>query len=88
MEPARIKDTRKLLDLTQREFAKLLNTSHTTIQRWERGKSSPNELQKAILERLKENPDNPYFLLGMAENNAYDQLMEVLFGDRNPLMAE
>jgi transcriptional regulator with XRE-family HTH domain len=88
MEPPRIKDTRKLLDLTQREFAKLLSTSHTTIQRWERGESTPNELQKAILKRLKENPEHPYILLGMAEKDAYGNLMETLFGNENPLMAD
>ena len=40
---------RKSVNLTQREFAKLLNVSIDTVQDWEQGRRSPREAAKTLL---------------------------------------
>ena len=40
---------RKSVNLTQREFAKLLNVSIDTVQDWEQGRRSPRGAAKTLL---------------------------------------
>ena len=49
--PARVRNLRRALDLTQERFAELLGVSVITIHRWETGESSPRRL---ALDRLAE----------------------------------
>ena len=41
--PFRIKKLRRLLGLSQKEFAERIHSSQTLIALWERGKNSPSE---------------------------------------------
>ena len=53
----RIKDLRKNNNLTQEQLGELLKTSHSTINRWEKGKSTPNHNQINTLAKfLKTTP--------------------------------
>lgn len=48
---------RKSVDLTQREFAALLNVSIDTIQDWEQGRRSPRGAAKTLLRIAQSHPD-------------------------------
>ena len=48
---------RKSVDLTQREFAKLLNVSIDTVQDWEQGRRSPRGAAKTLLKIVQSHPD-------------------------------
>ena len=53
----RIKDLRKDNNLTQEQLGELLKTSHSTINRWEKGKSTPNHNQiNTLAKALKTQP--------------------------------
>ncbi len=47
---------RKSVNLTQREFAKLLNVSIDTIQDWEQGRRSPRGAAKTLLKIAQNHP--------------------------------
>jgi putative transcriptional regulator len=47
---------RKAVNLTQREFAKLLNVSIDTIQDWEQGRRSPRGAAKTLLKIAQSHP--------------------------------
>ncbi len=47
---------RKSVDLTQREFAKLLNVSIDTVQDWEQGRRSPRGAAKTLLKIAQSHP--------------------------------
>ena len=47
---------RRSVDLTQREFAKLLNVSIDTIQDWEQGRRSPRGAAKTLLKVVQSHP--------------------------------
>lgn len=48
---------RKSVDLTQREFAKLLNVSIDTVQDWEQGRRSPRGAAKTLLKIAQSHPE-------------------------------
>jgi len=47
---------RKSVNLTQREFAKLLNISVDTVQDWEQGRRSPRGAAKTLLKIAQSHP--------------------------------
>ena len=47
---------RKSVNLTQREFAKLLNVSIDTVQDWEQGRRSPRGAAKTLLKIAQSHP--------------------------------
>lgn len=47
---------RKSVNLTQREFAKLLNVSVDTVQDWEQGRRSPRGAAKTLLKIAQDHP--------------------------------
>lgn len=52
----KVRTVRKQLGLTQSEFAKALNVSFATVNRWENGRTIPSSLaQKAIDEFCESN---------------------------------
>jgi len=52
MTPNDIKQTRLALGRTQAEFAEVLNTTKTTVSRWEQGLSSPMPVHRANIQKL------------------------------------
>ena len=48
---------RKSVNLTQREFAKLLDVSIDTIQDWEQGRRSPRGAAKTLLKIAQNHPE-------------------------------
>ena len=48
---------RKSVDLTQREFARLLDVSVDTIQDWEQGRRSPRGAAKTLLKIARLHPE-------------------------------
>ncbi|XOV85253.1 MAG: helix-turn-helix domain-containing protein [bacterium] len=48
---------RKAVNLTQREFAKLLNVAIDTVQDWEQGRRSPRGAAKTLLKIAKSHPE-------------------------------
>lgn len=53
MQADEIKNIRKSLGITQERFARLLNVSFTTINRWEKGRSKPSPLAVEKMELYK-----------------------------------
>jgi len=47
---------RKSVELTQREFAKLLNVSNDRVQDWEQGRRSPRGAAKTLLKIAQSHP--------------------------------
>jgi SNF2 family DNA or RNA helicase len=52
MNPEQIRHLRKTLDLTQQQFAELLDVSFVTLNRWENGQSKPSAMGVAKLQDL------------------------------------
>jgi SNF2 family DNA or RNA helicase len=52
MKPAQIRDLRKSMSLTQRQFAELLGVSFVTLNRWENGQSKPSAMGLSKLRGL------------------------------------
>lgn len=48
---------RRSVDLTQREFAKLLDVSVDTVQDWEQGRRFPRGAAKTLLRIVQSNPE-------------------------------
>lgn len=48
---------RKSVNLTQREFAQLLNVSVDSVQDWEQGRRSPRGAAKTLLRVAKQHPE-------------------------------
>ncbi|MDA1073518.1 MAG: helix-turn-helix domain-containing protein [Proteobacteria bacterium] len=48
---------RKSVNLSQREFAKLLNVSIDTVQDWEQGRRSPRGAAKTLLKIAQSHPE-------------------------------
>lgn len=51
-DPARIRELREALRLTQEEFARELGVSFTTVSRWENGHGKPSPLAQRQLQEL------------------------------------
>lgn len=55
--PLDIKDIRKKLHKSQREFALMIGVSLSTLQNWEQGRRKPVGPAKALLKVAAENPE-------------------------------
>lgn len=53
MSPEEIKLLRQSLDISQREFARLLDVSHATIQNWESGRTRPQKMKVDLMRDLR-----------------------------------
>lgn len=54
MTPQRIKEIRRALSLTQKEFADKIGCSYRSIQNWEGGQRKPSQIAiKALIEVAK-----------------------------------
>ena len=51
-DPARIRELRVAIGLTQEEFARELGVSFTTVSRWENGHGTPSPLPQRRLQEL------------------------------------
>ena len=68
----RIKELRKLKDLTQADLGKILGVGKTTISMYENGNSSPNdEIKLKIAEYFNVSTD---YLLGKTDIKNYDNM--------------
>ncbi len=54
MSAQQIKKIRKLLKMTQEEFAQALGVSWSTVAKWESGDFNPSRLAAKAIERLQE----------------------------------
>jgi len=54
MSPEEIVALRKLLGLTQADFARLFDAHVMTVSKWERGVTSPSPYQVALMERFRQ----------------------------------
>jgi transcriptional regulator with XRE-family HTH domain len=60
LEKTRLKEIREEKGISQRELAKMINQSHTSISRYEKGMSMTDDVIKKICKALEVNAD--YFL--------------------------
>ncbi|MBI9008492.1 MAG: helix-turn-helix transcriptional regulator [Tenericutes bacterium] len=65
----RLKEIREQKGLSQREIAKMIDTSHTSISRYEKGVSMSDETIKKICRALEINAD---YFLGLVDNKKKD----------------
>ncbi|MDE2815967.1 MAG: helicase-related protein [Chloroflexota bacterium] len=89
MQPEQILDLRKSMNLTQQQFAALLGVSFVTLNRWEKGHSTPSalglqKLEQTALRRAAEHTGNATQEGGPVEPRAEDQRLDFL-GDSNEL---
>jgi len=52
-----VKEVRHLLQLSQSLFAKLMNVSTSTVQKWEAGKSEPDGAACRLMDEMRRDPD-------------------------------
>ena len=53
MDPQRIQEIRRGLQVTQEDFAHMVGVTFSTVNRWENGKSKPNRIAQRILASLE-----------------------------------
>lgn len=51
-----VKETRKLLNASQRVFAKFLGVSVKTVSQWEQGKGNPSPMACRFMDEIRQNP--------------------------------
>lgn len=54
---ALVRDTRERLDMSQRVFAERLRVNPRTLERWEQGRSKPNDQASALILLVRRFPD-------------------------------
>ncbi len=54
---ALVRDTRQRLNMSQRVFARKLRVNPRTLERWEQGRSRPNEQAAALILLVRRFPD-------------------------------
>lgn len=57
LNPNEIKDLKNNLNLTQKNFAYLMNVSNKTVESWESGKNKPNGSSQRLLNIFSSNPE-------------------------------
>ena len=57
MTSEQIKEIRKILSLSQEDFAHTLGTSLGTVNRWENGRNKPSKMAVKLLERMAEDAE-------------------------------
>jgi putative transcriptional regulator len=54
---ALVRDTRERLNMSQRVFARKLHVNPRTLERWEQGRSKPNDQAAALILLVRRFPD-------------------------------
>jgi putative transcriptional regulator len=57
LEPETVRDTREALHMSRRVFAFKLGVNPRTLERWEQGRSKPNEQAAALIWLVRKYPD-------------------------------
>ncbi|PKQ09793.1 MAG: transcriptional regulator [Alphaproteobacteria bacterium HGW-Alphaproteobacteria-12] len=57
IEPVDVKKARKALDMTQPDFALLLGTSVSGLQKWEQGKRYPGGAARTLIRLIERAPE-------------------------------
>lgn len=57
LEPAVVRETREALHMSRRVFAFKLGVNPRTLERWEQGRSKPNEQATALIWLVRKYPD-------------------------------
>jgi putative transcriptional regulator len=57
MTAALVRDTRERLNMSQRVFARKLRVNPRTLERWEQGRSKPNDQAAALILLVRRFPD-------------------------------
>lgn len=96
MSPEEIILLRQELGLSQRKLAQLLDVSHTLVQRWEKGLSTPPPMKVDVMRDLRkrarqqkreeesEDPDEwVQALLAMAAGGAFGAMLAKIYSDLN-----
>lgn len=73
MSPEEIVAIRKLLGLTQADFARLFDAHVMTISKWERGVVTPSPYQVALMEQFRQRAE-------AAKEEARTQVKQLLVG--------
>jgi putative transcriptional regulator len=55
---ALVRDTRERLNMSQRVFARKLRVNPRTLERWEQGRTRPNDQAAALILLVRRFPDN------------------------------
>lgn len=55
--PARVKETRKALGLSQVLFARFLGISPSTVRAWEQGEKSPQPIARRFMDEIRSEPE-------------------------------
>ena len=74
MTPSRIRKIRKMLGMSQHDFARVLWVTYSTLSRWELGYAVPFGLHLSILEQLKSQVARPAFMETLKDPRADDPL--------------
>ena len=69
-DPAKVKETRELLNLSQVLFANFLGASPKTIRAWEQGTLPPNKMACRFMDEIRCNPE-------FWQKRVREELMEV-----------
>jgi DNA-binding transcriptional regulator YiaG len=54
--PERVKSTRKLLNVSQAVFARLLGVAVNTVRAWEQGVNTPQDVACRFMDEIRRNP--------------------------------
>ena len=57
VEPLRVKEIRKKLDMSQSQFARLIGISTATLRNWEQGRTYPEGAARVLLKIAEKRPD-------------------------------
>jgi DNA-binding XRE family transcriptional regulator len=85
MDPSEVRSIRERLDVTQFEFAQLLDVSRNTVVNWERGRSTPSPLKKDLIRQIdkqaRQNNSDEFVrkLMALAAGGAFGALLGKLF---------
>lgn len=56
-DPAKVKQTRNLLNASQAVFAMFLGVSRGTVRRWEQGTNTPSDMACRFMDEIRSSPD-------------------------------
>ena len=57
VDPTFVRDTRELLQMSRQVFAFKIGVNARTLERWEQGRSKPNEQASALIRLVRKYPD-------------------------------
>jgi putative transcriptional regulator len=66
VDPTFVRDTRELLRMSRQVFAFKIGLNARTLERWEQGRSKPNEQASALIRLVRKYPDTLERLASLA----------------------